>query len=95
MKLDVANQDGGSSIQAYESRKSHRKIGDCEQSISVFVVAAAFVLICYFRIRGCLFVCFICFSNNPMMSQLSCLGTSCMPITSVLMAYCGRNVCLF
>ena len=26
------NQDGGSSIEAYESRKSHGKIGDCEQS---------------------------------------------------------------
>ena len=26
------NKDGGSSIEAYESRKSHGEIGDCEQS---------------------------------------------------------------
>ena len=30
--IAITNQDGGSSIEAYESRKSHGKIGDCEQS---------------------------------------------------------------
>ena len=29
--LAVINQDVWSSIEAYESRKSHGKIGDCEQ----------------------------------------------------------------
>ena len=30
--LAATNQDGESSIEAYESRKSHGKMGDCEQS---------------------------------------------------------------
>ena len=30
--LAVTNEDDGSSIEAWESRKSHGKIGDCEQS---------------------------------------------------------------
>ena len=31
------NQVGVSSIEAYESRKSHGKIGDCEQSTAMIV----------------------------------------------------------
>ena len=31
--LALKNKDGGSSIEAYESRKSHGEMGDCEQSI--------------------------------------------------------------
>ena len=33
------NQDGGSSIEAYKSRKSHGKIGDCNSLLHYFHVA--------------------------------------------------------
>ena len=36
--LALTNKDGGSSIEAYESRKSHGHIGDCEQSMELGTV---------------------------------------------------------
>ena len=51
--LALTNKDGGSSIKAFEFRKSHGKIGDCEQSKHESNVLSAYISFekkCTFRL---------------------------------------------